>query len=269
MRSFYRQRMMVGGDFAVVTAVPVFCDEAGRNPYERRRRPRYKPTSEAQAWANKKRAEDYFFCLMHANFGLEDYRLDLDFMDECLPQNEEELKRMMRNFIVRLRRRYQKYGVEMKLVWIAEFSPGGRRHIHGFLSGGVPVQEIQEAWNLGRANCLFFKYEKKGFSGYVHYVFKGSLLSKKWCATKNLKKPKERKADSVLRRKDVAAIRCGDLKALEERLKGWEVIEAREEWDEPSVFNWSAVEATVRDNVINGMPYLYIRLCRKGAKLSY
>lgn len=269
MRAFYRQRMMIGGDFAVVTAVPVFYDEMGANPYERRRRPRCKPTSEAQAWANKKRAEDYFFCLMHENFTLDDYRLTLTFAEKHLPHNEAEMKRMMRNFILRLRRRYEKYGIELKLVWIAERAASGRYHIHGFLSGGVPLQEVQEAWNLGIANCVTFKYEQRGLAGYIHYVFKESTLSKKWCATKNLKKPKERKADSVLRQKDVAAVRRGDFKALEERLKGWEVIEAREEWDEPSVWNWTAVEATVRDNEINGLPYLYIKLCRKGARLSY
>lgn len=269
MRAHYRQRMMIGGDFAVVTAVPVFSDEVGGNPYERRRRPRYKPTSEAQAWANKKRAEDYFFYLMHENFGLEDYRLSLTFKDECLPKNDLELKRVMRNFILRLRRRYEKYGIEMKLVWISERASTGRYHIHGFLSGGLPLDEISKAWKVGIADCDLLQYEKRGMAGYIHYVFKESILTKKWCATKNLKKPKERKADAVLRRKDVAAIRRGDLQVLEQRLKGWEVIEAREEWEEPSVFNWSAVEATVRDNAVNGMPYLYIRLCRKGAKLSY
>ena len=264
---FYRQQMMIGGDFAMVTAVPALqeVDQRGK----RRRRGRCNPTKEAQAWGNKRRAEEYFFYLIHENFTLEDNRLDLDFTFENMPKDEADLKRIMRNFIVRLRRRYEKHGLELRLVWVPEISVGGRYHVHGFTNGGVSAEEIRKAWKLGRANCSPFQYDQQGLAGYIHYVFKDPLLSKHWNATKNLKKPTIRKSDYVLRRKDVEAVRRGDLRALEQRLPGWSVIEAREEWEEPSVFNWSVVESEVRDNEVNGLPYLYIRLCRKNARLSW
>ncbi len=253
----------------MITAVPVYQMISGV-AHKRRRRSRCKPTREAQAWGNKKRAEEYFFYLVHENFTLEDYRLDIDFKDECMPKNEQDLKKVMRNYIVRLRRLYQKYDLELKLIWIPERSGKGRIHIHGFINGGVPVEEIRKAWKeQGRVNMDRFQYDQHGLEGYVHYVFKDPLLAKHWCATKNLKKPVQRKSDYTLRQKDVSAVRRGDLRELEQRLTGWEVIVAREEWEEPSVLNWSVVESEVRDNEVNGYPYLYIKLCRKNARLSY
>ena len=268
MRAFYRQRMIIGGDFAMITAVPVLEESGSGKIHKRRRRSRCKPTKEAQEWGNKRRSKEYFFYLIHENFTVEDNRLDLDFKPENMPKNEAELKRVMRNFIIRLRRKYEKYGIELKLVWIPEISEAGRYHIHGFITGGVPIEEIRKAWALGRANCTKFQYDQHGLAAYNQYVQKDPILSKRWCATKNLKKPKERTSDYSLRQKDVAAVRSEDFRELEQRLKGWKVVEAGEEWEEPSVFNWSAVEATVKDNAINGLPYLYIRLCRRDARLN-
>ncbi len=264
---FYRQQMITGGDFATITAVPVL-QEVDKRGY-RRRRGRCNPTTEAQAWCNKRRAEEYFFYLIHQNYSLEDYRLDLDFAPHSLPESIEDLRRIMRNFIVRLRRRYEKYGKELRMVWIPESAGGGRYHVHGFINSGVSVEEIRKAWKLGRANLSPLQYDRQGLAGYIHYVFKDPLLSKHWCATKNLKKPTIRKSDYTLRIKDVEAVRRGDFQELEQRIPGWSVIEAREEWEEPGVFNWSIVESEVRDNDVNGLPYLYIRLCRKNARLSW
>ncbi len=252
----------------MIAAVPVFnCGK--KKDGSRRRRSKCNPTKEAQAIVNKRRAEEYFFYFIHENYTLRDNRLDLDFTDENMPKDIDDLKRTMRNFILRLRRRCERIGIELKMAWVPEQSGVGRFHIHGFIDGRIPPDVIREAWGLGYANTSLFQYDRKGLAGYVHYVFKDPLLSKHWCATKNHKKPKDRKSDYFLRQKDVEAVRRGDFRELEKRLKGWEVVQARYEWEEPTVFNWAAVEAEVRDNEVNGLPYLYIKLCKKNAKLSY
>lgn len=265
---FYRQHSIQGGDFMSIKAYPVPEGSKGK-ACQRRRRPRCNPTTEAQAWVNKKRAEEYFFYLIHNNYGLSDYRLDLDFAWENMPKNVDELKRIMRNFKERLRRRYRRLGLELKLVWIPECTELGRFHVHGFINGGLHISQIQKIWKLGRANSSPFQYDREGLAGYIHYVFKKPLTAKHWCATKNLKKPTERVSNYFMSRRVVDLVRRGDYRELERILPGWEVVSAQEEWEEPSVFNWAVVSSEVNDNEVNGNPYLYIRLCRRNAALSW
>lgn len=238
----------------MVTAVPVTW-ETGRWSRERRRGKRRKdckPTSEAQAWCNRIHSEQKLFYTVHENFGLSDYRLGLDFADPFLPADMTELKRIMRCFLLRLKRLYKKHGQELKYIWIPEWSGKGRYHIHGFLSGGVPRDEIEGCWGKGHANCCRFQYSKEGLAGYVHYVCKDPLLGKRWCGSRNLKKPTERCSDYNLRKKDVDAARRCDFAELEKRYPGW-----------------TAVESEVRDNEVNGLPYLYIKLVRRSAAMSW
>ena len=267
MALFYRMRMINGGEFAGITAYPVYQPKNGEGKL--RRRSRCNPTKEAQAWGNKRRAEDYFFYLIHNNFGLEDRRLDLDIAWPNMPKSVEELKRIMRNFVQRLRRLYARHGLELRFVWVPEVTLGGRFHVHAFINGGVMTELIQKCWRIGRANSSPFQYDREGLRGYIHYVFKKPIVSKHWCATKNLKKPKERTSDYILQRRIVDAVRRGDYALLEQALPEWEVVTAREEWEEPTVMNWDVIASEVMDNEVDGQPYLYIRLCRRGAALSF
>lgn len=266
MGVFYRMHMIEGGEFAGVTAYPVFQESVNGL---RRRRPRCNPTKEAQAYANKKRAEEYFFYLVHQNFTIQDNRLDLDFAWDRMPGGMEALKRVMRNFIQRLRRLYRRHGLELKLIWIPEATELGRYHIHGFINGGVPPLLIQKIWRHGRVNTSPFQYDREGLAAYIHYVFKAPLGAKKWNATKNLLKPKERVRNYAMTHSMVDAARRGDYAALEKALPGWEVVDAREEWEEPSLTNWAVVSSEVRDNEVTALPYVYIKLCRSDAKLSW
>ena len=249
--NFYRHTMTIGGDFALATAVPVTWIPKARGE-KRRRRKECKPTSEAQAWCNRIHAEQKLFYIAHQNFGLDDYRLGLDFAGEYLPRDIAALKKTMRLYLLRLKRVYKRHGRELKYIWVPERSGRGRYHVHGFLSGGVPREEIEKAWGKGRANCERLQYDRQGLAGYTHYICKDPLLGKRWCGSRNLKTPTRRQSDYKLRRKDVDAVRRCDREALERIYPGWAVVETE-----------------VRDNDVNGMPYLYIRLCRKGAAFSY
>ncbi|MBQ8893414.1 MAG: hypothetical protein IJ043_03290 [Clostridia bacterium] len=267
MAYFYRMKMMSGGDFAGITAYPVHQPKS--NGGRLRRRSRCNSTKEAQAWGNKRRAEDYFFYLIHNNYGLEDQRLDLDITWPNMPKSVEEFKRIMRNFVQRLRRLYRRWGLELRLVWIPEITLEGRYHVHAFINGGVPIMLIQKCWRIGRANSSPFQYDREGLRGYIHYVFKKPLVAKHWCATKNLKKPQERCSDYILQRKIVEAVRRGDYTTLERALPGWEVVNHREEFEEPTLVNWDVITSDVIDNEVDGQPYIYIKLCRRDAALSF
>lgn len=145
---------------------------------KRRRRKDCKPTSEAQAWCNRIHAEQKLFYYAHANFGLTDYRLGLDFADQHLPESLEDLKRMVRLFWLRVKRIYKKHGVTLKYIWIPERSGKGRYHIHGFLSGGVPREEVERAWGKGRANCIRFSIRPARIGGICALCLQGSDTGK-------------------------------------------------------------------------------------------
>ncbi len=91
-----------------------------------------------------------------------------------------------------------------------------------------------------------------------------------------MRQPQNRCSDYILRRKDVLLAQLGDFSALEQQLRSWSVTK---EWevteyqiDEPSLqidLDWAVSGSEVRYNEVNGLPYLYIRLYRRGAKLSY
>lgn len=275
MSVFYRQEMTIGGDFAQITAVPILWAKRQKGE-KRRRRQDCKPTTEAQAWLNKKNAKEHLFFLAHENFNTKDYAVGLGFEDRYLPKDLNDLKRLMRNFWNRLRRAYKKHGIELRYIWIPEMSGRGRYHVHCFLSGGVPREEIEQAWRLGNANCHRFQYSTEGLQGYCNYVVKSPILAKSWCGSRNLRRPRKRCSDYILQRKDVLLAQLGDFSALEQRLRSWSVTkdwEATEyQIDEPSLqidLDWAVSGSEVRYNEVNGLPYLYIRLYRRGAKLSY
>ena len=275
MVTFYRQQVTIGGDFAMLTAVPVTWRQRVKGE-KRRRRKDCKPTREAQVWVNKRNAEERLFLTAHANFGIKDFRLGLDFTDANLPKDLPELKRIMRNFWGRLRNLYKRYEAELKYIWVAERSEGGRFHVHGFIPGGVPRELIEKAWGLGHANCAGFQYDREGLRGYCNYVLKNPLMGKSWCGSRNLKRPERKQSDYVLRQKDLEAARRGDFWELEERLRSWSVLRdfeiedvGLEEPDRQITMDWAVTGSEVRENEVNGLPYLYIKLCRRSAKFSF
>ena len=275
MVTFYRQQVTIGGDFAMLTAVPVTWQQRVKGE-KRRRRKDCKPTREAQVWVNKRNAEERLFLTAHANFGIGDYRLGLDFTNKTLPKDLAELKKKMRNFWARLRTLYKRHGVELKYIWAVERSEVGRFHVHGFIPGGVPREEIEKVWGMGHANCAGFQYSREGLRDYCNYVLKNPLMGKSWCGSRNLKRPERRQSDYVLRQKDIAAAQSGDFFNLEQRLKSWAVLKeweiedlAVEEPDPQITMDWAVTGSEVRHNEVNGMPYLYIRLCRRSARLSF
>ena len=89
MSVFYRTVETYGGDYMEADCFPVFTEVPIRG---KKRRARFRPTSEVQERYNQKLAERRLVRLIHANFTEADYSIGLDYRDECLPEDNEEIK---------------------------------------------------------------------------------------------------------------------------------------------------------------------------------
>lgn len=76
MSVFYRTVETYGGDYMEADCFPVFTESPIRG---KKRRARFRPTSEVQERYNQKLAERRLVRLIHANFTEADYSIGLDY----------------------------------------------------------------------------------------------------------------------------------------------------------------------------------------------
>lgn len=162
------------------------------------------PTSEAVQVINRRQAEKKLRRLMNANFRDDvDALVTLDFSRENRPGSYEEMKRLMQNFLQKLRRRYKKAGIPCRYIWVAEIGQKGCVHVH-MLLGDIDViksAELRKMWGWGSTDIKNLwsggQYAKIA-SYFLKYSEKtekttGEHLGRKWNPSKGLKQPRIRK----------------------------------------------------------------------------
>lgn len=197
MQCRYREKVYVCGDMAFVSVIPTWRQA-------RKRRGRFRPTSEDQKRLNEKYAMLRLQMTVQENFTKADCRLDLTYSDRYLPADEEQFVRDYKNFMARLRRLYRNAGIELRYVIIPAYSYEGRPHVHLFITGGVKYKDIRECWSMGRIDLdplefdecgvidLSFYYgsqKKAGKTAPIHERAKGQ---RRWSGSRNLRRPVER-----------------------------------------------------------------------------
>lgn len=249
-RYFIRQRVWRCGDYIDVEAYPVF-QQPGK------RRAKCNPTREAQKRLNQRAAEKQVTRLLHLNFGLEDYELDLTFAEIV---SEEECKRRLDAFIRKLRRLYQKAGKELRYLYTVETGKkSGRTHIHMPISGGIGRDALEEAWGQGYANSRRLQFTEKGITGLAKYICKEGRPEagtekrsyRRWSCSKNLIRP-------------VPETKDGEI-TVKEMQEAMDAIERRNMADSirESFPGYELVEANALKNNWNAGIYLEISICRK------
>lgn len=198
-RTFIREQIWVTGDYIDIDCFPVF-QPAGK------RRSKCRPTSDIQKRLNQKNREKWLLRLVRGNFGEEDYFSTLTFKGENEPESLEEAKRIIRNYLARLRRRYRKAGAELKYIYTIERGKkNGHWHYHLFLSGGISRDEIEACWGLGYANSRRLQPKEDGLAALVHYVTKGQneYGFRAWTSSKNLLRPEPATVDGKRKREEL------------------------------------------------------------------
>lgn len=207
--------------------------EEEQNAVRQSRRTRIHSTMPKIKQLNDKRSRQYFRWLLENNFGMGDYHVTLTFAKEPSRMGG---KKAYANYIRRLRRLYQKSGVELKYIAVLEGRRSGARlHYHMVLSGGIPREQIEEAWGLGMANTDRLQPEKTdGLGRLAAYLTKSIELAEKyersWNCSTNLKRPDEVTDDNSVSHKRMRkvqdAVRNDEVKTIVERLySGWELAD--------------------------------------------
>lgn len=156
------------------------------NNRRKSRRKRIYETEPKQKLLNTKRAIRYLFQLIKCNFTNEDYRIELTYSDEFIPDTEERIIRNVKNYIDRVNRERKKAGLKKaKYICINERGrKSGRVHHHMLISGGLDRDKMESLWcdrqrkgqqdrqRLGYVNCDRLQFTKAGIDGLSFYITK-------------------------------------------------------------------------------------------------
>ncbi len=181
-----------------------------------RRNGKYRPTSEAQQRVNEKNARYELTRLIQDNFAAgEDLFVHPTFDDEHLPKSKEEFKKIVRNFINRIKKLYVEQGIiknKGDFKYVYTYSGGGdiRKHWHIVMMGcknpekrGVIRDAVENIWseyyNLGYCNADKLKANlNDGFIEAAQYMCDNyqqskesgeNITTKRWVCSRNLKRP--------------------------------------------------------------------------------
>lgn len=229
---------------------------SGRYGRKSGRGEREKPTPEAMARYNERQAAKKLRWTLNENFGKGDYHVTLTYAPVNRTDKREAEKRVT-SFLRKLKRRYKKYGVELKWVKVTEYERKAIHHhiiLNGFVKDGVSADGlIAECWPWGRPK--FVKMDENGdYRVLAEYLIKETSRTfreengagkKRYSCSRNLRKPRVevRKMEAKEWRKDPKAP------------KGWYI-------DKESFYDGGFNEITGR----RCQYYTCIRLPEKGRK---
>lgn len=215
-RSFVREKRTVAGSYMEVDLYTRTWQQEMKCKEPRGRRRRL--TRPAQRNWNDKKSKKYAKLLIYTNFGENDYYLTLTYDSKHLPKTPAEAKRQQDNVLKKLKRLYQKHGVEMKYMWFTEYQFDEdegfikRIHHHVIINSGVSRDEVERCWSkgrgksfemLGRTQARLIQPNESGLEELANYVTsqekhengRWKKGQRRWSSSQNLEKPYETKND--------------------------------------------------------------------------
>ena len=136
-----------------------------------------------------------------------------DWRARKLPESVEDMRKIVRNFLNRVKRRMEKPEV---LKWIlrieedeklAAFGLPTRYHIHMLIEAGELTQDdIRAQWPFGFTRCDRFDLRHDGAARIARYITKNKRGGRWISHSRNLKKPVPRVSDRKLSRRRAAKI---------------------------------------------------------------
>ena len=230
MAQAYREIKVITGDFARVSIFPVRTYQIGRKA-------KSKPTAAAQERLNREMKARRLSDLINLNFTKRDIQLKLDYyaFRQATGRNPEpdEVVKIMRNFMRRLKRLYDKMGVELKYIYCSEIGARGHiSHHHVIINGGVDIELIRALWVDGGFWWRRLYFDRKGCFDLASYFVKDRYTYRSFTSSKNLKRPEEAgknkciyKNDHTIRQKQVNAMMNGEIEDIRRMYPGWEIAE--------------------------------------------
>ncbi len=239
----YKTKTIKSGKMVEVEIYPVF--------YKKKDMPgkKVKKTRKAQQNLNDKNARKTVTRLINANFDKGDYWCTFNFSEN--PTSFEEVDKIMGNFIRRLNYKRKKQGLpNVKYVYVTEIGKGGRAHVHAVMDGLLDRDTVEDTWKHGKRNHVRrLDPDDFGLTGIATYLSKDPKGRKRWKASRNLKKPKVTSSLTKFKRGRVLKM-----------VRNQNLIETELKKEYPKL---KYLDADVRQNDINSMFYIYVRMVRQ------
>lgn len=247
MRSWYRETRYECGDYMDVMIYPVYT----KTPV---RRKKAKPTSEVQQKLNEIYAEEKLIRIANANFTPRDYKVELTYSSEYLPQSDEDADRELTNFLRRVKRYRKQHGLsELKYIAVTEKgSRSGRYHHHLILSGDIELFDLVALWGKGIVGSDLLIFDENGIANLVKYMMKQlkEFVGKKYKRSRNMIVPEAKKRDNRFSKRMIVEL----AKDTENRTEYEKLYEG---------YHLSKADAIFND--VNGGVFLRMRYYRKEA----
>lgn len=247
MRSWYRETRYECGDYMDVMIYPVYT----KTPV---RRKKAKPTSEVQQKLNEIYAEEKLIRIANANFTPRDYKVELTYSSEHLPQSDEDADRELTNFLRRVKRYRKQRGLsELKYIAVTEKgSRSGRYHHHLIMSGDVDLFDLVSLWGKGIVGSDLLIFDENGIANLVKYMMKQlkEFIGKKYKRSRNMIVPEAKKRDNRFSKRMIVEL----AKDTENRAEYEKLYEG---------YHLSKADAIFND--VNGGVFLRMRYYRKEA----
>ena len=229
----YREQMTVTGDFMRVNIFPTHTYNYGRKK-------KVKPTGAAQEKLNKVRRERLFCDLVNLNFTKKDIQVELDY-SEFRKRNgrnpdPDEVTKLIRNFMRRLKRLYATLGIELKYMYNSEVGARGHlSHHHLVINAGATLEQIKALWVEGGVWRRKLYFDRKGAYDLASYFVKSRYTYRSYSCSKNLIRPQESgkdkcifKDDHKIRQKQLNYFINGEVDKLLALYPGWQIAEMPE-----------------------------------------
>lgn len=247
MRSWYRETRYECGDYMDVMIYPVYTKKPCRKK-------KAKPTSEVQQKLNEIYAEEKLIRIANANFTPRDYKVELTYSSEHLPQSDEDADRELTNFLRRVKRYRKQRGLsELKYIAVTEKgSRSGRYHHHLIMSGDVDLFDLVSLWGKGIVGSDLLIFDENGIANLVKYMMKQlkDFIGKKYKRSRNMIVPEAKKRDNRLSKRMIVEL----AKDTENRAEYEKLYEG---------YHLAKADAIFND--VNGGVFLRMRYYRKEA----
>lgn len=211
-------------------------------------------TKPSQKNLNDRNSRRYLIRLACINFGKGDIWGTFGWDEEHMPNNEKQARKEITNWISRINYRQKKKGKEnVKYIYILAFDEYARPHFHVLLSGdGIDRDELEDLWTkCQRKNTRRIKPDEDFLiTGLATYISNNKKGTKRWCSSKNLKKPgaPTRSYKKFNRRK------------VNGMVKNYETLKAEMEKSYPG---YTFLDAEVKYNGLAAAFYIYARMVKK------
>lgn len=128
--------------YAAIKIVP----PARRGNPGKAREKRKNPTSDAVVRRNKKSLTMRLWGLIVSNYDEHDYHITLTYDDKRRPESEEAAKRTFEKYKRKLKRKAEKEGIELRMIWVTEKGTQNKYHHHIIINKEVPTDLIFDLW---------------------------------------------------------------------------------------------------------------------------